>query len=214
MVTRQDLFGDGSAYIEYYAGKKVAIGTKFGLKIVIKVPDKMSDINETNKLINVSTNCTVGMSMSDLQLFNKCIARGIQIVTADRQAMDNGITLQEEKTKNIPSKDIDHKSIYLDAKGHKWIYLGHGKIYSNRQSYPENRSGCYEIYATMDREDLNTLQIDSDGRLHNASNHCHMMIDSYSTKKKFIKKIHSFPRDVIGYVDQWETLTFVPQGGK
>lgn len=213
MVTRQDLFGNGSAYIEYHAGNKVVIGTKFGLKIVINVPDKMSDINEQNKLIHVSTNCTVEMSMSDLELFNRCIARGIQIVTADRQALDSGMTLQEEKTKNIPSKEIDHRSVYLDAKGHKWIYLGHGKLYSHRENYNINRSGCYEIYANMDKEDLDTLQIDSNGRLHKTGNRCYM-IDSYSTKKKFIKKIHSFPIDVIGCVDQWETLTFVPMGGK
>jgi len=220
-------------------GFKVVVAKPYGAKIY-------GDMVLTSPSIHISTNTTVITDMHGLNnmqdVIQKCIdflnneGDGI-IIPYDFYAYNNNgdipycrmdkvpsevLQIQSKDAaksiKSIPYKQITSQAVYEDARGHKWIYLGHGSLYDQIKDVNRNRIDCYEIYIDYDKlEKLIDSQNCSRNVLGSLVIDKHMalssIIDSFATKKKFIRKVKDINwngRDIAVIIDNtvYENYTF------
>lgn len=233
-VKREDMFGNGLVSMEYYPHKRIELRVD-RLKIVVSKPYGIDNGGYTFKspAIQISSNSTVTISFREINLINSAILRAIDILNAENDGIlidrcfevnYNTIRLSDipnkvkeihmestyNKVQYISNSAISNKGIYEDIRGHKWVYLGEGKILvdgnvHNRVSGDGRRHSKY-IYLDYDR----MCQYGWTQRGDIIQCKDVFIVDSYATKKKFISKVGELESHVRKVKTPYTELEFVP----
>lgn len=217
-VIRQDMFGDGKVMMDYHPHKRIELRL-CGFKISVCKPYGIEygfGVCDT-PLIQISSNSTVNLCLMDFKLIENAIARAVDILNKENDGLviNSNFTINSKciyskdippyvqelhadskkktKTKSIPYKDIENNTVYEDEKGHQWIYAGYGYLFETsdrpwRGNHSINRSGCYYVYIKYDNIKNLDIKLNNGVLRINGDLGC-TTVDTYASKKRFIKKI-------------------------
>lgn len=219
VAIRKDMFGDGLVSMEYYPHKRIDLRVS-GFKISVCKPYGVNICGYKTidkPAIAVSANQTIYLDMSKIQLIQKSIMRAIDILNSENDGLviDKNFTfvnhnsvynedipdsikiLHEQsntkiKTKSIPYKEITSDKVYEDTKGHKWIYLGKGRLFENGSL--SNRSGCEYIY--LDFDEICNKKWMQQGNIIILETNEILLVDSYASKKRLIREVSKLSNTV------------------
>lgn len=245
-VARQDMFNDGTVIMEYYPHKRIILRVA-GFKVVVNKPYGTVIYcggSRTKTLVSpsiqMSTNMTVTLNLSDLNLVMKAINRAIDILNNEKDGLiiDKGFIIGDEiwlenspehvlniqnskdakptELKSIPYKEIASNCVYEDTKGHKWIYLGEGWIYNNgrRDNRCNGPGQPYSKYIYIDFDELSKQEWEHiNGTI--VCKIANFVIDSYASKKRFVRKVKQLSNIAFNaVVDSNSTIRFIEDKGK
>jgi hypothetical protein len=235
---RQDLFGDGSVTAEYYPHKRMELRLDDLKVVVAKpygmiYSGVLSGKTNVAPVIQLSSNNKVYLTLNSLQLLNRAILTAVQILNSE----NDGIIIEDnfeknynytslnknnlpanvqaahkqsvsEGTKSIPYKEIRQDRVYEDIRGHQWIYLGTGTLYSkdNRGVHRENRSGCNYVYIDMD--EVNECPWSLNSGIIVTTKTCPLAVDTFASKKRFVKVVSKFNEPVRGVSTPYSDFYF------
>lgn len=216
---RKDMFGDGLVSMEYYPHRRIELRV-CGFKIDVCKPYgvNIGGYKTIDKpAIAVSANQTVHLDMVKMQLIQKSIIRAIDILNSENDGLiiDKNFTFanynsvynedipsnikalhqqsnEQVKTKSIPYKYITSDKVYEDIRGHKWIYLGKGRLYEN--GIVSNRGGCEYIYLDFDK--ICNIKWVQQGNIIILDTNEILLVDSYASKKRFIREVSKLSNTV------------------
>jgi len=244
-VVRKDMFNDGTVIMEYYPHKRIILRVAGFKVIVNKPYGTMVYGSKERTMISpsiqMSTNMTVTLSFDELKLIIKAVNKSIDILNNEKDGLiiNKNFTLGQEiwakdlpkdiidiheskdaqptNTKSIPYKDIRNNVVYEDEKGRQWIYLGEGWLYEDGDLCNRcNGIGQpYSKYIYLRYDDLKGQKC----QIYNRTLICERieccMIDSYASKKRFIKEVKELGNQPINaVVDKNKTFRFVENKGK
>lgn len=239
-VERKDMFGDGTVSMEYYphkrvemrvGGFKVVVAKPYGTRPVgcaNRVYDKaviLMSANQTvvtdprtlilinkavNEAINMLNNENDGMVISKDFSINDCREVRAEDIPEEVIRIQKTPVSGQQTVNNIPYTEIYNNKVYQDRTGRKWVYIGKGNLYEkgNTSGYSENRLGCPYVYLSYD--ELNRYKWSMEGTTLHVSKCIQFIVDTYATKKKFIREVGTLPNKIteLHSVNNNNILTF------